>query len=89
MMTSIYGKRRNISLEYRIALVNTGEVFILYPGQLADFCRVHKLHYNRLFTIRRKKPMESIPMYKANYSKTGNLKNKFVMLPSITSMIRP
>ena len=98
MITSVYGNRRRVSLEFRIVHVLTGENIILYPGQLADFCRKHQLNYGSAMGMR-KNIDRAIPLYPVmpvgKFRHPGSTNRsyrsfaEFIMLPAKVAQIQP
>ena len=93
MITSIYGKRRRVSIEYRILHIPTGESFVLYQGQLKDFCECFDLNYTSGMSMRCKTPYREVPLYPNKYKQIhpGTKKQEpvYYMLPAILSQIQP
>jgi hypothetical protein len=89
MNPATFGKRRAVSLDYRIVCITTGRVIIIYPGQMADFCREFDLNYNSIMSYRSKYPHKAVPMYSWNTKAKQFIENDFYLLPADTAQIRP
>ena len=87
----MFGKPRSVSLEFRVLHIPTGTLYILYPGQVKDFCECKALNYNSVMTARCKKPGREIPMYTFILSvrKQKGCKHEYYMLPANLAQIRP
>lgn len=85
------GARRRITTEFRLMNVAlpVPQLIVLYPGQLAQFCRDNDLNYQSLCVRRHTYPERRLIVYRSSKTSSLEMISPFVMLPAADTQIFP